>query len=85
MNFVRSAIGFIHLVDHNNGFFTLLKRFLEQAGFTVIEESLDPYYAATGIRRLLHSAYFAFHRLFFGLFQVNRYDTIWMTVRKGTA
>ena len=63
----------------------VLRRFLERAGFAVIEESLDPYYAATGIKQLLHSAYYAIHRLFFGLFRLNRYDTIWMTARKGTA
>jgi len=63
----------------------VLRHFLEQAGFAVIEESLDPYYAANGIKQLLHSAYYAFHLLFLGLFQVNRYDTIWMTARKGTA
>lgn len=61
---------------------TVLRRFVEQAGFMVIEESLDPYYAATGVRQILHSGYHVFHRLFFGLSQANRYDTIWLMARK---
>jgi ubiquinone/menaquinone biosynthesis C-methylase UbiE len=61
---------------------TVLRRSLEQEGLEVLNESLDPYYAATGIRLFLHTAYYAFHRLLFGLFHVNRYDTIWMVVRK---
>jgi ubiquinone/menaquinone biosynthesis C-methylase UbiE len=60
----------------------VLRFLLEQAGLEVIEESLDPYYAAMGIRKFLHSAYWAFHRLVFGLTHVNRYDTIWMMARK---
>jgi ubiquinone/menaquinone biosynthesis C-methylase UbiE len=63
---------------------TVLRRSLEQAGLMVIEESLDPYYADTGIKQILHSGYYGFHRLFFGLTQVNRYDTIWMMARKVT-
>jgi ubiquinone/menaquinone biosynthesis C-methylase UbiE len=63
---------------------SVLRRALEQAGLVVIEESLDPYYATTGIKQILHSGYYVFHRLFFGLTQVNRYDTIWMMARKVT-
>ena len=62
----------------------VLRRLLEQSGLEVIEESLDPYYASTGIKQMLHSGYYAFHRLLFGLTQVNRYDTIWMMARKVT-
>lgn len=61
---------------------TVLRRSLEQAGLEVLDESLDPYYSATGIWHVLHSAYYAFHRLLFGLMHVNRYDTIWMVARK---
>jgi len=61
---------------------TVLRRSLEQAGLEVVDESLDPYYSAAGIWLVLHSAYYAFHRLVFGLLHVNRYDTIWMVARK---
>lgn len=60
----------------------VLRRSLEQAGLSVIDDSLDPYYSASGIRLVLHSVYYAFHRLLFGLFEVNGYDTIWMVARK---
>lgn len=60
----------------------VLRRLLEQSGLEVIEESLDPYYAFTGVKQRLHAAYFIFHRLFFGLTRANRYDTIWMLARK---
>jgi len=60
----------------------VLRRSLEQAGLEIIDESLDPYYAASGIRLVLHSGYYAFHRLLFGLLEVNGYDTIWMAARK---
>jgi SAM-dependent methyltransferase len=63
---------------------TVLRRSLEQGGFEVLEESLDPYYSASGIWLLLHSAYHALHRLIFGLLHVNRYDTMWVVARKVT-
>jgi ubiquinone/menaquinone biosynthesis C-methylase UbiE len=62
----------------------VLRRLLGESDFEVIEESLDPYYAASGIKQILHYGYYAFHRLFFGLTQANRYDTIWMMARKVT-
>ena len=71
----------IHL-SHFNA--TVLRHGLEHAGLAVIEESLDPYYAATGMSLALHSAYYAFHRLVFALSRVNRYDTIWMLARKSS-
>lgn len=60
----------------------VLRGSLEQDGFKVIEESLDPYYSASGVRLALHTAYYALHRFLFGLSHINRYDTIWMVARK---
>jgi SAM-dependent methyltransferase len=64
---------------------TVLRRSLEQAGLKVLDESLDPYYSATGIPLVLHSAYYAFHRLLFRLLHVNRYGTIWMVAQKSSS
>ena len=61
---------------------SVLRHSLEQAGFKILDESLDPYYAATGVRLVLHSTYYVFHRLLFGLSGVNRYGTIWMAAQK---
>lgn len=63
----------------------VLRNSLSEAGFEILEESLDPYYAAAGTRLALHSAYYAFHRLLFRLGHVNRYDTIWLVARKTAA
>jgi ubiquinone/menaquinone biosynthesis C-methylase UbiE len=60
----------------------VLRRFLELEGLKVIEESLDPYYAAVGVKQVLHSGYYALHRFLFTLSRANRYDTIWMMARK---
>jgi len=61
---------------------TVLRRSLEHGGFKILDESLDPYYSAAGVRLLLHSAYYALHRLIFRLLRVNRYGTIWMVAQK---
>jgi 2-polyprenyl-3-methyl-5-hydroxy-6-metoxy-1,4-benzoquinol methylase len=61
---------------------TVLAHFLQETGFTIVDESLDPYYAFAGAKQTLHSAYYRLHRLLFGLTHINRYDTIWMLARK---
>jgi 2-polyprenyl-3-methyl-5-hydroxy-6-metoxy-1,4-benzoquinol methylase len=60
----------------------VLRRLVENAGLSLIEESLDPYYASTGIRLCRDSAYYALHRLLHTILTVNRYDAIWMVARK---
>jgi len=60
----------------------VLRRLLKGCGLQVMEESLDPYYASTGIRLLLDSVYSALHRLLYAALKINRYDTIWMVARK---
>lgn len=60
----------------------VLRRALEGGGFSIVDESLDPYYAETGMRLALHSTYYALHRLLFAVTRANRYDTIWMVARK---
>jgi SAM-dependent methyltransferase len=60
----------------------VLRRLLEDAGFSVVEESLDPYYASTGLRWAVDASYLAFHRLLRAALKINRYDTIWIVCRK---
>lgn len=55
-----------------------LRRILSARGFAVVQESIDPYYAARGLWRLLHGCYYAFHWAKFALAGTNRYETIWM-------
>ncbi len=63
----------------------VLRRLLEGAGFSIIEESLDPYYASDGLRWAADVLYFALHRLLLAALKINRYDTIWMVCRKHCA
>ncbi|HEY1939518.1 MAG TPA: class I SAM-dependent methyltransferase [Candidatus Angelobacter sp.] len=60
----------------------ILRQLLETAGFAVEEESLDPYYASTGIRRMIDAMYYALHHAIHAALTINHYDTIWMVARK---
>ena len=60
----------------------VLRRLLKNAGLIVMEESLDPYYVASGMRLLLDRAYYVLHRMLYAVLKINRYDTIWMIARK---
>jgi len=60
----------------------VLRRLIEDAGLSMVEESLDPYYVSTGIRLFRDSAYYALHRVLHATLKINRYDTIWMVARK---
>jgi ubiquinone/menaquinone biosynthesis C-methylase UbiE len=60
----------------------VLRLLLERAGFSVLEESIDPYYAESGLRAVIHGVYHSFHKALFDIFRINRYDTIWMIACK---
>jgi ubiquinone/menaquinone biosynthesis C-methylase UbiE len=60
----------------------VLRRLVESYGFAVLDESLDPYYAASGVKKMVYSSYYTLHKVLLSLFDSNRYDTIWMVARK---
>jgi len=60
----------------------VLRQLLLSGGFSVVEESIDPYYVARGPMAAIQAVYYSFHKALFALFRVNRYDTIWMIARK---
>jgi SAM-dependent methyltransferase len=60
----------------------VLRDLLKRADFSIIEESIDPYYVATGLKLWIYTTYYTLHRLLFSLTKINRYDTIWMVARK---
>src|SRR5689334_7346397 len=60
----------------------VLRQLLERSGLAVVEESLDPYYVSSSIRRMVDSAYCGLHRMLYAAFKINRYETIWMVARK---
>jgi ubiquinone/menaquinone biosynthesis C-methylase UbiE len=63
----------------------VLRQLLETRGFSVVAESIDPYYVAAGMKMFVHSAYYLLHRALHGFLAVNRYDTIFMIARKQKA
>jgi SAM-dependent methyltransferase len=60
----------------------VLRQLLEKSGFAVVDESLDPYYVSSGVRRTMDSAYYALHWMLHRALKINRYETIWMVARK---
>jgi 2-polyprenyl-3-methyl-5-hydroxy-6-metoxy-1,4-benzoquinol methylase len=60
----------------------VLRQLLSSSGFEILEDGLDPYYAASGMWKVTHGLYYAFHRMIFAFSGVNRYETIWMIARK---
>jgi 2-polyprenyl-3-methyl-5-hydroxy-6-metoxy-1,4-benzoquinol methylase len=60
----------------------VLKKLLEDSGFTILEQGIDPYYASSGMRGAVDAAYCSAHDLMFKTLRVNRYDTIWMVGKK---
>jgi SAM-dependent methyltransferase len=64
---------------------TVLRQLLEGCGVSILEESLDPYYAETAVKLFIHAAYYSIHRMLWTLFKKNRYDTIWMVAKKPEA
>lgn len=63
----------------------VLHQLLRTAGFTVIENTLDPYYIATGIARLRADVYYYLCHVFLRVFKLNVYDTMLMIARKTSA
>jgi ubiquinone/menaquinone biosynthesis C-methylase UbiE len=60
----------------------VLRGLLEKEGFTILEDSLDPYYASSGLRQKVDAIYYRMHGAMHAAFNINRYDTIWMVGRK---
>jgi SAM-dependent methyltransferase len=60
----------------------VLRRLLSSTGFEILEDGLDPYYAASGLWEMAHGLYYVLHRAIFAFSGVNRYETIWMIARK---
>ncbi len=60
----------------------VLRKALEKTGFKVIEDSLDPYFAARGLSLIFHYISYYLHGFLFLVTGRNRYDTIWMVAQK---
>jgi 2-polyprenyl-3-methyl-5-hydroxy-6-metoxy-1,4-benzoquinol methylase len=62
----------------------VLARLLAATGFSVLANTLDPYYVRTGPRRLKADFFYYACLLFRNIFGLNIYDTILMIARKTT-
>ena len=60
---------------------SVLKGFLERNGFVVIRNSLDPYYAAKGVRKIFHDLLYLSCSVVMKASNINFYDAIWMVAK----
>ncbi|MGA3346555.1 MAG: class I SAM-dependent methyltransferase [Terracidiphilus sp.] len=60
----------------------VLRRLLEKNGFSIVRESLDPFYPSHGFKWVLQSIRYAVFRLLFAIWRSNHYETIWMVSEK---
>lgn len=60
----------------------VLRRLLQTVGFSVVEETLDPYYVLTGLAELRSDIYYYCCLVFRQLFRLNLYDSMLVIARK---
>ena len=72
------SIGEIHL-SH----FTVssLKKLLTKKNFTIVEDTLDPYYTVTGFLKTIHSFLYSIFLFIKKITNCNLYDTIWIVAK----
>ena len=73
------SMGEIHLSHFTP---KVLQKCFEDSGFEIIDNSLDPYYVASGLKHLFHKAYYIFMVVLKALSKKNYYETIWITAKK---
>lgn len=74
--------GSIHEIHLSHFTPQVLAACLEKSGFKVVENSLDPYYAALGSSLVRKNLYFGLHKALKSLLNINLYDTIWIAAKK---
>jgi 2-polyprenyl-3-methyl-5-hydroxy-6-metoxy-1,4-benzoquinol methylase len=60
----------------------VLRRLLQSSGFSILKTTLDPYYVATGSRRVKADLYYSCCLFLRKVFGVNIYDAVLVIVRK---
>jgi len=69
----------IHLSHFTTG---VLRRLLEQSGFSVIASTLDPYYVAVGFAERWEAGFYLWCRILNRIFRTNVYDAMLLVARK---
>jgi 2-polyprenyl-3-methyl-5-hydroxy-6-metoxy-1,4-benzoquinol methylase len=77
--------GSIHEIHLSHFTPSVLHRLLQTTGFSVVVDTLDPYYVRTGLRRVKADFYYFSCLLFRYLFGLNVYDAILVMARKEAA
>lgn len=75
---LNGTLSEIHLSHFTS---SCLKKWLSKKKFVVIEDTLDPYYIAMGINKIIHDCLYLFFLTIKNIFKVNIYDTIWIVAR----
>jgi SAM-dependent methyltransferase len=60
----------------------VLRLLLEQTRLRVVKESLDPYYAATGVSKVVNDGLYYFFSAVHRLLGINWYETVWMVATR---
>ena len=60
---------------------SVLEQAFRSSGFTIIRNTLDPYYAVKGIKKIVHDFVYYFCIIINKLFGKNIYATIWISAR----
>jgi 2-polyprenyl-3-methyl-5-hydroxy-6-metoxy-1,4-benzoquinol methylase len=59
-----------------------LRRWLTKENFAVVEDTLDPYYVATGVLEVIHDLLFLIFLTIKRISNSNLYDTIWIVAKR---
>jgi hypothetical protein len=60
----------------------VLRHLLENSGFSILENSIDPYYVATGVAKRMQDLEHAVYGVLLFAGQIRLYPAIWMVARK---
>ena len=60
----------------------VLEKWLNLNSFIILEDRLDPYYSATGIRKRVHDLLFVVFSAIEAALGVNLYDSIWVAAKR---
>jgi len=60
----------------------VLRQLLKNRGYSMLEESLDPYYVAGGFMLMCHHFFYAVSMIVWRIFKINIYPTIWIVAKR---
>ena len=60
----------------------VLRKLLTSRGFTILEESLDPYFVASGFPLLCHRMFYTVSLMLWRALSINIYPTIWIVAKR---